>query len=67
MDEDVEYGPLVLQTDLYRVVTEAWADYYKAKVGAGGITCDENDKCYDCPWTNVRGCQMEHFELVIMK
>lgn len=66
MEEEVEYEPLELQRGLYDAVEKAWGDYYKEKLGEGALTCDESGLCGECPWMNKEGCQMEHFELVIM-
>ena len=67
MDDEVIYEPLELQRGLYEAVKKAWSDYYVEKLGEGALTCDEMGRCSECPWSNEAGCQLEHFETVMMR
>ena len=61
-----DYEPLELQRGLYEALKGAWLIYYRSTVGEGGIFCDENDDCGECPWSGAE-CNMEAFETVVMK
>lgn len=65
-EEERDYAPLELLRGLYEAVSKAWGDYYKEKLGEGALVCDESGRCSECPWSNKDGCQLEHFETVIM-
>ena len=64
--EDEGCEPRDLAGELYEALKKTWDDFY-ATLDGEPLSCSEGD-CVGCPWNHESGeCQLEHFELVIMK